>query len=118
MYQGKITKANKKRKYYMGREAINTTSGEDKKKKVRVRGGDFKPKLVSSGFVNVVIDDKGVKCGLLSLVKNPANKDFTRRNIITKGAVLKVETPKGDEIQVKVTSRPGQDGVLNAVPLL
>jgi small subunit ribosomal protein S8e len=40
---------------------------------------------------------------------NPANPFFARRNITTKGAVI--ETDIGDAI---VTSRPGQDGIVNA----
>jgi small subunit ribosomal protein S8e len=42
-------------------------------------------------------------------VENPANPHYVRRNIITKGAVIKTELGNA-----KVTSRPGQDGVVNA----
>ncbi len=117
MYHGKITKARKKRRYAMGGVAVETTLGDERKKKVQIRGGGSKVKLVSAKFANVVLKDKGVKCEVLGLVENPANKDFTRRNIITKGAVLKVKTPEGKEIKARVTSRPGQDGVLNAILL-
>ena len=41
---------------------------------------------------------------------NPANRHFIRRNIMTKGAII--ETEKG---KARITSRPGQDGVVNAV---
>ena len=41
---------------------------------------------------------------------NSANPNYVRRNIITKGAI--VETPEGN---AKVTSRPGQDGVINGI---
>jgi len=44
------------------------------------------------------------------VVRNPANVDYDRRGVITKGAV--VETPKG---LARVTSRPGQNGVINTV---
>lgn len=47
---------------------------------------------------------------ILGVIENHANDHFVRRNIITKGAV--VETNLG---QVKITSRPGQDGVVNGV---
>lgn len=118
MYHGKITKARKKRKYEMGREAVETTLGEENRKRVRTRGGRSKLKLVSAKFANLVLkNNKGVKCEIISLVENPSNKDFTRRSIITKGAILKVKTPEGKEVKARVTSRPGQDGVLNAVLL-
>ncbi|HDH41102.1 MAG TPA: 30S ribosomal protein S8e, partial [Candidatus Altiarchaeales archaeon] len=95
MYHGKITKARKKRKYAMGREAVETTLGEENRKRVRTRGGGSKLKLVSARFANLVLKNKGVKCEIISLVENPSNKDFTRRSIITKGAILKVKTPEG-----------------------
>ena len=47
---------------------------------------------------------------LLNVIENSANPNYVRRNIITKGAI--VETELG---HAKVTSRPGQDGVVNGV---
>jgi small subunit ribosomal protein S8e len=47
---------------------------------------------------------------IMGVIENHANDHFVRRNIITKGAV--VETNLG---QVKITSRPGQDGMVNGV---
>jgi small subunit ribosomal protein S8e len=44
------------------------------------------------------------------VTKNPANKDYERRGVITKGALLETEIGIA-----KVISRPGQDGVINAV---
>ena len=44
------------------------------------------------------------------VVDNPANRNFVKRNIMTKGTV--VETDKG---KVRITSRPGQEGSLNGV---
>ena len=44
------------------------------------------------------------------VVENPANRHFVRRNIMTKGTVI--ETEKG---KARITSRPGQDGTINAV---
>jgi small subunit ribosomal protein S8e len=53
---------------------------------------------------------KTEKTEIRGVVKNPANVDYQRRGVITKGAV--VETPLG---QARVTSRPGQHGVVNAI---
>lgn len=53
---------------------------------------------------------KSAKTKLLRVIRNPANVDYQRRGVITKGAI--VETEIG---QARVTSRPGQDGVINAV---
>jgi small subunit ribosomal protein S8e len=51
-----------------------------------------------------------VQAKVKSVVECPANRHFVRRNIMVKGAI--VETEKG---KAKVTSRPGQDGTVNAV---
>ncbi|HDI07805.1 MAG TPA: 30S ribosomal protein S8e, partial [Candidatus Bathyarchaeota archaeon] len=53
---------------------------------------------------------KTQKAEILRVVKNPANVDYNRRGVITKGAVI--ETSLG---LARVTSRPGQHGIINAV---
>ena len=118
MFRGKTKKSRSWRRYEAGRVSSDTTVGERKAKNIRVRGGKEKVRLVADNYAHVIIDKKPVKCEILSVAENSANKDFTRRNIITKGAILKAKTPEGKEIQIKVTSRPGQDGLLNAVSLL
>jgi len=117
MYHGKITKSRKKRKYATGGIPSETTIGDERRKKVRSKGGGLKVKLMSGKYANIVLDTGAERCEIVSLVKNPANKDFSRRNIITKGAVIKAITPKKKEIKARVTSRPGQDGVINAIGL-
>ncbi len=121
MYQTPSEKLKKrgKRKYEIAREPANTSIGEHKIKKIRVRGGNIKNRLLSEKYANVLIDSTNnnyEKCEILSVVNNPANREFARANIITKGAILKVRRDN-KEIEVKVTSRPGQDGIINAVLL-
>jgi len=53
---------------------------------------------------------KTTKVEILRVVKNPANVDYDRRGVITKGTTI--ETPLGTAL---VTSRPGQDGTVNAI---
>lgn len=53
---------------------------------------------------------KTEKAEILRVVRNPANVDYDRRGVITKGTI--VETSLG---LARVTSRPGQNGVINAV---
>jgi small subunit ribosomal protein S8e len=106
----KLRSFRKKKKYEIGREAIETKVGEEKKKKLRVRGGNFKIKLQAVRYANVT--DRGVtkKVRVLGVEENPANLDLTRRQIITKGAIIQTDIGLA-----KVTSRPGQDGIINAV---
>lgn len=106
-------KANRnKRKIEFGRDPAETKIGERKFKKIRVKGGNEKIRLTNDNKINVVDTRKNKVqvAEILSVVENTANFQFVRRNIINKGAV--VETNLG---KVKVTSRPGQHGILNGV---
>lgn len=47
---------------------------------------------------------------IVSVIENESNPNYVRRNILVKGALI--ETDKG---VVKITSRPGKDGVINGV---
>jgi small subunit ribosomal protein S8e len=111
---GRIRFPRKKRRYELGREPVYTHVAPLRKKVVRVRGGNKKIKLLRADEINVYNPKTGKseKAKIVSVIENPANPHFAHRNIITKGAI--VETSLG---KVKVTSRPGQHGVLNGVLL-
>ena len=78
----------------------------------RVRGANVKVAFKTAEFANVVDSDakKVTKSKILKVSKNTANRDYERRGVISKGAVI--ETEAGSAL---VTSRPGQNGVVNAV---
>jgi len=101
-----------KRKYWMGRFPTETRIGEETVvKRIRVRGGNYKLRLNVASFANVAIPGEGAKkVRIIKLLSNPASKDYERRGIITKGAIILTELGPA-----KVVSRPGQDGVVNAV---
>ena len=101
-----------KRKFELGRFAADTLLGETKLKKVRTRSAGVKNRLLSANNANVASKGKIQKVKILNVIDNPANKFLARRNIITKSAVIVTELGKA-----RVTSRPGQDGVVNAVLL-
>ncbi|MHA1342754.1 MAG: 30S ribosomal protein S8e [Promethearchaeota archaeon] len=112
-YTGKKYKHfRKKRKRELERPPINTIVGEDKKKKQRIMGGNFKLKLFATNFINVtdLKTNKTSKVKILKFESNNASKDLNRRHIITKGSI--VETELG---RARITSRPGQHGVLNGI---
>ena len=79
---------------------------------VRVRGGNIKIKTYIENVVNVSDPANGTtqKVQIDEVDSNPASTEYTRRKIITKGAILNTKIGK-----VRVTSRPGQDGVVNGV---
>ncbi|RZN38125.1 MAG: 30S ribosomal protein S8e [Methanophagales archaeon ANME-1-THS] len=101
----------KKRRHEAGSPAADTTLGVTRAKKIRTRGGNQKIRLLRCEFANVADPKSGTtrKARIITVKNNPANPFFARRNITTKGAVI--ETEIGDAI---VTSRPGQDGMVNA----
>ena len=110
---GKVPKVRtRKRKFEMGRDKTETKIGEGRARNIAVRGGNVKTRLLVAQYANVVDlkKKKTAKTKMLSVVENQANPHFVRRNIVTKGAV--VETELG---RVRITSRTGQDGVVNAV---
>lgn len=100
----------KKKQYESGREPTLTKIGEAKKRSLRSMGGKMKFAVLETNIANVM-DKKTKKCiqaKIITVKENPANPNYMRRNIITKGCIVK--TDKGD---VRVTSRPGQDGTVN-----
>ena len=109
---GRIKFARKKKKYEIGRDPVLTHIGEDRRKIIRVMGGNTKIKLLRGEKINVYNPKTGKSevSEILNVLENPSNPHFAQRNIITKGEI--VETPLG---KVKITSRPGQHGVLNGV---
>ena len=112
-YTGKKYKTfHKKRKRELERPPIVTQIGKVKKKKQRTMGGNFKLKLFADSFVNVtnLKTNETKKVKILKFEENKASKDLNRRHIITKGTIVETEIGK-----VKITSRPGQHGVLNAI---
>ena len=96
----------------LGRAPALTHIGSTKIRLIRARGTSRKVRVMRAEFANL-LDQKSKKFSkgkIVSVIDNPASRNFTRRNIITKGTVI--ETDKG---KAKVTSRPGQDGMVNAV---
>jgi small subunit ribosomal protein S8e len=110
---GRYTTRRSKRAYDSGNQPAATTISEKVKiKVVRVRGGNVKVHVQRATVANV-LDQKSGKFSqskIKTVIDNPANRHFVRQNVITKGTVI--ETEKG---KARVTSRPGQDGTVNAV---
>jgi len=98
------------RKHELGSEPNGTQGGESKLKTVDTRGTGQKVRALRVDTASVATDDGVVSTGLEDVVENPSDPNYARRNIVTKGAI--VQTGAG---RARVTSRPGQDGQVNAV---
>lgn len=111
---GRKKNIRKKRAYELGSQIIEVRPGEKKVKKVRTLGGNEKLRAINIKEANILNPKTGKskKSEIIEVKENKANAHFVRRNTITKGAVI--ETKEG---LAKVTNRPGQEGVINALLL-
>ncbi|MBI5392084.1 30S ribosomal protein S8e [Candidatus Woesearchaeota archaeon] len=89
-----------------------TKVGERKMKVKRARGGHDKIVVIAAKIANILDPKtkKSQKTEIVSVLENAANRNFIRRGILTKGTVIETKAGKA-----KVTSRPGQEGTVNAV---
>jgi len=109
---GRKRSPRKKRRFESGSFPTETVVGQPKTKVDRRRGGNVKVRLVRTDWVNVSDPSTGEtkKVEIRRVLTSPSNVDYDRRGVMTKGTLL--ETPLGT---ARVTSRPGQSGVLNAI---
>lgn len=107
----KYKKDRRKKLQEIGRRPAKTRLGETRNKSIRTRGGNSKTFLLEIDTVNLLDkkSNKHSKVKVVNVLENSANRNFVRRNIITKGTVI--ETEKG---KARIISRPGQEGTLNA----
>jgi small subunit ribosomal protein S8e len=106
---GRTRPNSKMKKRNLGGEFAATRLDKTSTKTKDTRGGSTKIALSSVDTVNVADDGEVINADIESVLENPANPDYVRRDIITKGTLL--QTSEG---KARVTSRPGQNGVLNA----
>ena len=91
------------------------TAKEDERITVKALGNASKVKQrkVRHASIHDPQSKKTVKAEVTRVVQNAANRLYTRRNIVTKGALIEVKM--GTELkQAIVTSRPGQSGTVHA----
>jgi len=102
-----------KRRHALGRAPAMTRLDEEKQvQKVKSIGGKTKSRLLLANKVNVYNPKtKAYKVAAIkTILESPANANFVRRNIMTKGTIIDTELGKA-----RITSRPGQGTHINAV---
>ena len=109
---GRLVPSKGKRKFEIGREKQFTRLGKQSLKQYRTCGGNVKVGMLAAEYANVVDKKTNTvkKVKITNVKTNPADPNYVQRNIINKGATI--ETEIGTAV---VTSRPGQDGAVNAV---
>ncbi|WEL19738.1 30S ribosomal protein S8e [Candidatus Nanohalococcus occultus] len=106
---GRTRRLKKSRKYELGTEFSAPELGEKRIVKRRTRGGNTKQVTKRAEHVNLATEDGVKNLKIQSVEENPANPNFVRRSLLTKGTVI--QTAEG---KAEITSRPGQNGVVNA----
>ena len=121
LWQGKSTRKSTggryhasqgKRRTEIGRSPADTIIGENCVKTIRTTGGNTKVRALRVEYANVADAKTGKvqKAKINTVEENAANPNYVRRNLMTKGAIIVTDLGKA-----RIVSRPGQDGVINAV---
>lgn len=104
-----------KRTHMRGRTpALPRVGTNPRVKSVGTKGGGVKQRLLETATANLLNPKSGkhAKATIKLVTDNPANRNYVRRNILTKGTII--DTDKG---KARITNRPGQDGFVNATLL-
>ena len=111
---GRKVQARGKRATEISTEKQFALVGEPKRKVYRKTGGNTMVRVMAANQVSINLS-KTVNtslCTMQSVVVIASDPNYVRRNILVKGAVI--DTDQG---RVRITSRPGKDGVINGVLL-
>ena len=109
---GRKVQARGKRSTEISTEKQMALIGGSKTKIYRRTGGNTLVRVLAADKVSIN-DPKTGKTSLGTIenvVENESDPNYVRRNVLVKGAII--ETDKG---RVKITSRPGKDGVINGI---
>lgn len=106
---GRTRRNRKNKKYDLGSQFSEPEVGEKRIEKKRTRGGNQKNVAKRSEKVNLSVNGEVKRVEIESVEDNPANPNYVRRSLLTKGTII--NTPEGE---ARITSRPGQEGVVNA----
>ena len=109
---GRKVQARGKRSTEISTEKQLALIGESKTKIYRRTGGNSLVRVLAANKVSIN-DPKTGKTSLGTIenvVENESDPNYVRRNVLVKGAII--ETDQG---RVKITSRPGKDGVINGI---
>ena len=109
---GRKVQARGKRSTEISTEKQIAQIGESKRKIYRRTGGNTLVRVLSENRVSINDPKTGkTTMGTIeNVVENESDPNYVRRNVLVKGAII--ETDQG---RVRVTSRPGKDGVINGV---
>ena len=111
---GRRVQSRGKRRTEISSEKQFALVGDSKRKIYRKTGGNTLVRILADDKVSVNDPKTGKtkQATIKTVIESPADPNYIRRNILTKSAVI--DTDMG---RVRITSRPGHDGVINGVLL-
>ncbi len=110
---GGMKKAHRKKKFSdKGSRPTLTKLAETTMRVDRIRDNKTKARVLRSNIANVYDpkEKKFKKAKIKTVLQTPSNRHYARANIMTLGAIIDTELGKA-----RITSRPGQEGTVNAV---
>ena len=109
---GKYKKFKKKKKYELPGIERKVKLRERKSKFIRGIGGNKRIVLLSEQFANIIDQEtkKAKKAKITNVIETPQDRFLARQNILAKGAIIETELGKA-----KITNRPSQEGMVQAV---
>ena len=83
----------KKRAFEKGRPMAATKIGENKIRKIRVRGGNTKLRALKLNVGNFNWQSEGVafKSKIINVVYNASNNDYVRTNTLVKNTIVRID---------------------------
>lgn len=104
--------ANRKKKLFerKSQERHVIMDKETRTKTIRVKGGNDKTFLLRTSQVNVLVNGKSKKAEITNVEATPQNTFLARQNRLMKGAIIDTNLGKA-----KITNRPSQEGMVNAI---
>jgi small subunit ribosomal protein S8e len=111
---GKYKVFKKTKKYERVGVARKVKLRAKKNKIVRGLGGNKKMVLLSEDYANVIDKKtkKAKKVKITNVLETPSNRFLARQNILVKSAIIETELGKA-----RITNRPSQEGMVQAVLL-
>ena len=109
---GLYKKSHQTKRHQLASQTVSTVLGEKRLKLRRSRAGIRKIVNLSTNKANVYNPktNKYALTDIVTVVENPSNRNYVRRNIMTKGTIIETKIGKA-----KITSRPGQEPIINAI---
>jgi len=107
---GRYHKQRKKKLYEMPGLPRNVKLGEERKKKLRMRGGSLKTVLLVTNKVNLMDKNthKSKVVKIKSIIDVPSNRYV--KDVMVKGTIIDTESGRA-----RITNRPGQEGNVQAI---